>query len=167
MVLKLPWGLKGIFWAFWNDVFLFSGIFWVPKLHLFIGKARQSDKICFNQNLVWWNILKNAFETTLRSKTNILNFWKWYFSVFANFWVTNLKLFSWKVRQSVHNYLNSRLVIGGILGNGFEVLKNEYSEPFDMTFFFFLQFLNKKVETIFWENEANRSNIFKWRFKYI
>ena len=36
------------------------------------------------------------------------------FDLFANFWVTKLKLFSGKVRQSIEDYLNPKLVIGSI-----------------------------------------------------
>ena len=39
---------------------------------------------------------------------------------FASFWVTKLKPFSGKVKQSVENYLNQNLVIRSSLENGFE-----------------------------------------------
>ena len=50
-------------------------------------------------------------------------FWRFekgIFQFFANFWVTKLKLFSVKVRQSLQDHLNSKLVIGSYLENGFE-----------------------------------------------
>ena len=43
------------------------------------------------------------------------------FSFFANFWVTKLKPFSGKVKQSVQNYLYQHLVIGSFWETGFEV----------------------------------------------
>ena len=42
------------------------------------------------------------------------------FQFFANIWVTKMKLFSGKVRQSVEGYLNQNLVIGSFLENSFE-----------------------------------------------
>ena len=39
--------------------------------------------------------------------------------IFANFWVTKLKPFSRKVKQSVQSYLKKNLVIGSFLENGF------------------------------------------------
>ena len=42
------------------------------------------------------------------------------FWFFANFWVTKLKPFSGKARQSFQNYLNQDLVLGSFLENGFE-----------------------------------------------
>ena len=42
------------------------------------------------------------------------------FQYFENVWVTKLKPFSGKVRQSVQNYLNQNSVVGSLLENGFE-----------------------------------------------
>ena len=47
-------------------------------------------------------------------------FEKGIFQIFASFWVTKLKPFSGKVRQSVQNYSKQNLVIGSSLENGFE-----------------------------------------------
>ena len=49
--------------------------------------------------------------------------WAFEASIFqfsANFWVTKLKPFSGKERQSVQNYWNQNLVIGSFLENGFD-----------------------------------------------
>ena len=42
------------------------------------------------------------------------------FQFFPKFWVTKLKPFSEKRKQSVQSYLNQNLVIGSFLENGFE-----------------------------------------------
>ena len=42
------------------------------------------------------------------------------FQFFPKFWVTKLKLFFWKLRQSVQSYLNKNLGIISFLENGFE-----------------------------------------------
>ena len=90
------------------------------------------------------------------------------FQFFANFWLTKLKPFSGKVRQSVQNYLNQNSVVGSLLENGFEatlgskanvlsVWKNHIST--------FRKFLSDKVETAFWEKEGKRSTLFKSKFR--
>ena len=50
-------------------------------------------------------------------------FWvfeKGIFQFNSNFWVTKLKPFSGKARPSLQNHLNSKLIIGSFLENGFE-----------------------------------------------
>ena len=61
-----------------------------------------------------WNCLLWA------QKRMFCMFEKEIFQFFENFWLTKLKLFSGKPRQSVQNYLNQNLVIGSSLKNGFE-----------------------------------------------
>ena len=89
------------------------------------------------------------------------------FQLFANFWVTKLKLLSGKRRQSVRHYLNQNLVIRRFLENGFEatlgskanvlsVWKNHISA--------FCKFLSDKVETAFWEKEGKHLTLFKSKF---
>ena len=89
------------------------------------------------------------------------------FQYFENVWVTKLKPFSGKVRQSVQNYLNQNLGVGSFLENAFEatlipkanvlsVWKNHISA--------FCKFLSDKVETAFWEKEGKRSTLFKSKF---
>ena len=62
----------------------------------------------------FWSYLELKNECSERLKTV-------FFSYFANFWVTKLKPFSGKARQSLQDHLNSKLVIGSFLENGFEV----------------------------------------------
>ena len=89
------------------------------------------------------------------------------FQCFASFWVTKLKPFSGKVRQSVQNYLNQNSVVGNFLENGFEatlsskanvlsVWKNHIPN--------FGKFLCDEVETIFKESDAKLSKLFKSKF---
>ena len=91
------------------------------------------------------------------------------FQFFANFWVTKLKPFSGKVRQSVQNYLNQNSVVGSLLENGFEatlsskanvlsVWKNHISA--------FCKVLSDEVKTPFWKKEAKRSTLFKSKFNH-
>ena len=89
------------------------------------------------------------------------------FQSFPSFWVTPLKLFSGKVRQSVQNYLNQNLVIGSFFENGFEatlsskmIVLSVWKKDFPV----FCKFLSDKVETVLREMEANCSNLFKTKF---
>ena len=82
---------------------------------------------------------------------------------FPNFWVTKLKPFSGKVRQSIQNYLNQNLVIGSFLENCFEgtfISKRNVLSVWKKDFEFFCKFLRDEVETIFWESEAKYRNQF-------
>ena len=92
------------------DFFHFFANFWMTKLKPFSGKGKQIPHINSNLRFSIASILENYFETTLRPKANVLSVWKWLFQSFANFWVTKLKLFSGKVRQSFQNYLNPKSV---------------------------------------------------------
>ena len=89
------------------------------------------------------------------------------FQFFANLWVTKLKPFSGKVRQSVQNYLNQNLVIGSFLENGFEATLSSKANVVSVWkghFSVFWKFLSDEVETVFWESEAMRPNLFKSKF---
>ena len=96
-------------------------------------------------------------------------FWafeKGIFQFFANFWVTKLKPFSGKVRQS---YLNQNLVKGSFLENGSEAImswKTNVLSVWKVHFSVFCEFLSDEVETIFREMEAKSSNLFKSKFGY-
>ena len=106
--------------SIWKGNFtVFFASFWVTKLKPFYGKVKQGIQSQLNQNLVIGIFLANGSEATLSSNIN-LSVWKGHFPLFPNFWVTKLKLFSGKVRQSVQSYLNQNLVIVSFLKNGFE-----------------------------------------------
>ena len=70
----------------------------------------ESETEPLNSNLVIGIFLETGFETTLRSKTNVLSIWKGKSSVFCNFWLAKLKPFCGELRQSVQN-----LAIGSFL----------------------------------------------------
>ena len=94
-------------------------------------------------------------------------FWafeKGIFQFFANFWVTKLKPFSGKVRQS---YLNQNLVKGSLLENGSEAImswKTNVLSVWKVHFSVFCEFLSGESEAIFWEGEAKHSKLFKSTF---
>ena len=123
--------LRSWFWSYlelkserskrWKRAFLsFFARFWVTKLKSFSGEVRESFQNYLNQNLVIGSFLENGLEATLSSKMNVLRIWKGHFQFFANFWVTKLKPFPCKMRQSIQNYWNQNLVIRSFLKNGFE-----------------------------------------------
>ena len=97
-------------------------------------------------------------------------FWafeKGIFQFFANFWVTKLKPFSGKFRQSLQNNLYQNLVIGNFLENDFEAIlssKMSFVSVWKDHFLAFWKFLSDKVETIFWKSYAKRSKPFKSKF---
>ena len=135
------------------------------KFKPFSGKVRQSAQNYLNQNLVIWSSLENGFEGTFSSKTNVLSVWKEHFSVFANCWVTKLKPFSGKMRQSVKNYLNQNLVIGSFLENDFGATfssKTIVLSVWNGHCLVFCKFLSDEVEAIFWESETEPSRSFKF-----
>ena len=84
---------------------------------------------------------------------------------FPNFWVTKLKPFSGKVRQSIQNYLNQNLVIGSFLENGFEAtltsktsVVSAWKEHFFL--FFFANFSLKKLKPFVGKERQNiQSNL--------
>ena len=89
------------------------------------------------------------------------------FQYFKNVWVTKLKPFSGKVRESVQNYLNQNLGVGSFLENGFEAIlssKTNVLSVWKKHFSIFCKFLSYEVETIFRESEAMRSKLFKSQF---
>ena len=92
-------------------------------------------------------------------------FWafeKGIFQFFANFWVTKLKPFSGKFRQSVQSDLYQNLVIGNFLENDFETIlssKMSFVSVWKDHFLAFWKFLSGKVETIFWKSYAKRSKL--------
>ena len=95
----LSW--KTMFWVFENVIFQFFPKLWGTKLKPFSEKVKQSVQNYLNQNLVIGSFLENGFKATLSSKRSVVSVWKGHFSVFLHSWVTKLKLFSEKGRQSV------------------------------------------------------------------
>ena len=99
-------------------------------------------------------------------------FWAYEKSIFhflGHFWVTKLKPFSEKEKQSVQNYLNETLVIGTFLENDFEATwssKTNVLSIWKEHFSFSWKFLSDEVETICWESEEKRSRLFKSMFSH-
>ena len=145
-------------WTFEKTIFQFFANFWVTNLKQCSGKVRQSVQIYLNQNLVIRTFLENGFGATLSSKTNVVSVWKGHFSVFfADFSVTKLKPFSWKVRQSLQSHLNQNLVIGNFLENRFEAnlsSKTNVLSVWKGHFSVFFKFLSEEVETVLGESGA-------------
>ena len=135
-------------WTFENAIFKFFANFWAIKSKRFSGKVRQSIQNYLNQNFVIRNFLENGFGANLSSKMNVLSVWKRHFSVFfARFWVTKLKPFSGKAKQSVQNYFNQNFVIGTFRENVFGGFLSSKTNvlPFEMVIFqFFADFLVTK-----------------------
>ena len=117
--------------------------------------------------MVSGSILENGCKATSRWKTILLSISKK--KVFYNFWVTKLKPFSMKVRQRVQNYLNQNLIIESFLENGFEAplrSKTNVMSIWKGYISFFRKFLSGEVETIFRENKAKGSKLFKSKFRH-
>ena len=110
-----------------------------------------------------------VFEASWSSIPRLCAFEKGISEFFANFWVTKLKPFSGKVRQSVPNYLNQNFVIRSFLENGFEATlssKRNVLSVWKGHFSVFWKVLINEVEIIFRESEAKLSKLFKSKFGY-
>ena len=81
--------------------------------------------------------------------------------------MAKLKPFSQKVRQSVQKCLNRNSALGSILQNDFEATLSSKANVLSVWkghLSVFCKFLSDKVETVFCENEAKRSKLFKSKF---
>ena len=75
---------------------------------MFLKKARQSIQNCVNPKSDIENILENGFETTLRSKADVLlKLGKFLF--FAHFRAMKLEPLTVKARQSVQKAFESKV----------------------------------------------------------
>ena len=105
----------------------------------------------------FWSYLDLKNECSERLK-------KAFFRLFAIFWVTKSKPFSWKVRQNIKNCLDQNLVIGSFLENGFEATLTSKSNVLSVWkehFSVFCKFLSDVVETVSWESKTEPSRSFK------
>ena len=105
-----------------------------------------------------------VLEKPWAQKRMLWAFEKGIFQFFTNFWVTKLKPFSGKVRQSIQNALNQNLAIGSFLENGFEATwssKTNVLSLWTVHFSNLCRFFSDNVETIFWESEERRSKLLK------
>ena len=129
----------------------------MTNLKPFSGKARQSLQDHLNSKLFIGTFLENGFESTLRSKTNVLSIWKDKFLVFCNISVTRLKPFYGKVRKNIKKLLKWKSGIRNLLRKyfwSFFELKNQYCGRL------IIAFLSDKVETVFWERERTLRKLF-------
>ena len=85
-----------------------------------ITKVMQTLKNYLHKNLVIGNSEKKVLKLSWSKKRMFLPFEKDIFQCFENFWLTKLKPFCGTLAQSVQNYLNQNLVIGSLVGKGFE-----------------------------------------------
>ena len=141
MVLKLPWAQKWMFWEFEKDIFLFFLNYWVAKLKLFSGKARQSLQDHLNSKLVTGRFLENGFEANLISKTNVLSVWKGYFSVFCKFLSDKIETLFWECEAKHQKLFKVKFGHRKLLRKWYLELKNECSERLKREFFSFLQII--------------------------
>ena len=150
-------------WAIEKGIFQFFAHFWVTKLKQFPGKVNQNAQNYLNQNSVIGSFLKNGFEATLSSNTNLLSFWEGHFSVVCKLLSDEVGPLFGKVRKSVQNYLNQNLVIGSFLENGFKATLSSKTNVLSVSkghFSVFCKVLSDEVETVFWENETMLRKLF-------
>ena len=142
MVLKLPWALKRMFWAFEKTIFQILANFWVTKLKPFSRKVTQSFQNYLNQNLVIGSFLENGFEATLSSKTNVLSVWKKHFSVFCKFLSDEVETIfreSEAKRSKLFKLKSGRRKLLRKWFWSYPDLESECSERLKKTYFSFLQ----------------------------
>ena len=135
----------------------------MTKLKPLSGKVKESVLKYLMQNLVLRSFLENGFEGTLSSKRIFWVFEKGIFQFLSNFWLTNLKPFSEKLRQSVQNYLHQNLIRGRFLENGFEATLSSKTNVLSVWkghFSVLWKFLSDEIESIFWKSEAMLQNLF-------
>ena len=74
--LKANFRRYSISWAFQNRIFHIVVIFSVTKLKQFLGESEADKSKFLNSKFFIVSILEYGFETTLRSKANVVNLWK-------------------------------------------------------------------------------------------
>ena len=132
-----------MFWAFENGIFQFFANFWVTKLKLFSGKARQSVQSYLNPKFVKKSILENSFQAALRWKASVLRVQIWYFSLFfSKFSIYEVKTVYWESETKLSKLLKFKVSLRNHFKRWFWnyiKVKNECSESWKMTFSTFLQ----------------------------
>ena len=158
-----------MFWAFEITIFQYFARFWVTNMKPFSGKIRQSIQNYLFQKLVIGRFFEKYFWSYFEAQKPM--FWpfeKTIFEFFANLWMTMLKAFSGKVRQSVQNFLNQNLVTGSFLQNALKVswAQKRTFWAFENTIFkCFATCWATKLKQFSWKvresSEAKRSKLFK------
>ena len=126
-------------------------------------KSEVKRSKLFKSKFAHRQLLKNGFEATLNSNTNLLCFWKVHFSVVCKLLSDEVGPLFGKVRKSVQNYLNQNLVIGSFLENGFKATLSSKTNVLSVSkghFSVFCKVLSDEVETVFWENETMLRKLF-------
>ena len=129
----------------------------------FSGKVRQSVQSYLNQSLMIGTFLKNVFEATLSSKTNVLSVWKELFSAFCKFLSDEVETVFWKREAKRSRLFKWKFGLRNFLRKWFWrnlELINESSERLKRVFSVVCKFLSDKMETMFWESQAKRSKLF-------
>ena len=141
---------SGMLWTFENSIFLVLRKLLSDEVETASLESESKLQKLFKSKFYHMKLLRKWSYLDLKNEcSERLNR--------ANFWVTKLKPFSGKVRQSLQDQLNSKLVIGSFLENGFEATlrkKTKCSEHLERKIYSFLQFLSDEVETIFWESKV-------------
>ena len=98
-----------------------------------------------------------VFEQPSVQKEMFWGFEKSIFQFFASFWVTIVKLFPDKLKQSIQDYLNQNWVMGNFVENGCKATfssKTNVLSIWAKHFSVFCKLLSDIVEAVFWECEA-------------
>ena len=109
---------------------------------MFLGKARQSIQKCVNLKPHIENVLENGFETTLRSKADVLlNLWKEKILVFYTFLSHEIETAYCECKAKRSKVFESKVGHGKHFRKWFwsNPVKPECSECVKRTFFSFLQ----------------------------
>ena len=105
----------------WKLQFSVSGKILSDEVETIFSESEAQHSKLFKSKFGQRKLLRSWFWSYLELKSERSKRWKRAFlSFFARFWVTKLKPFSEKARQSIPNYLNQNLVIGSFLENSFE-----------------------------------------------
>ena len=148
MVLKLAWAQKRMFWAFEKNILQIFAKFLSDEVETIFSKSKAKRSKLFKEQFGHSKLLRKWFWSYLELKNECSEHLKKTFCKFLqNFWVTKLKPFSRKVRQSVQSYLKNNLVIASFLENGFEASLSSKTN----------------VLSIWKKHFANFCKIFEWR----
>ena len=105
----------------WKEHFSVFSQFLSDKVKTVFCEYEANPSRLFKSKFDHSKLLRKLFWSYLELKKQMLRaFKKRIFQFFANFWVTKWKPFPRKMMQSVQNYLNQKLFIRSLLGNGFQ-----------------------------------------------
>ena len=135
----------------------------MTKLKPFSEKVRQSVQNYLNQNLVIASFVKNGFEVTISSKTNVLSIWKGHFSVLHKFLSDNIEIIFWKSEAKRSRLFKSnfghRKPLRKWFCSYFE-LENECSETFEKAILQFFEKFEWRSWNLFLGKRCNATKTF-------